>query len=89
MLSLLPDRLGRVAATCPETLGLPGHRCPGEDAEDWALERGGVRDSPGRLWDLVPPPRSRPLLCRGLTMNGNDQILGSRAPVKTGIDSVL
>ena len=44
---------------------------------------------PGRLWDLVPLLRSRPLPCRGLTMNGNDQILGSRAPVKTGIDSVL
>lgn len=45
MLSLLPGHLGRVATTWPETLALPGHRCPGEDAEDWALERGGARDS--------------------------------------------
>ena len=45
LLSLLPGHLGRVAATWPETLGLPGHRCPGEDAEDWALEGGGARES--------------------------------------------
>ena len=78
--------LGEGAATWPETLCLLGHCYPGEEAEDWALERGRGKDGaggPGRLWDLVPLPHSHLPLCSGLRMNSN-QIL-----VKSGIDSTL